>query len=341
MAAGKSTRTFPLTKNKPKPLLEVMGRPIISYLLQGLQDEVEEWIIVLGYREDEVREYIMTAFPDLNVIFVQQPEEKGTGAAIAGLQKHIGEDQFIVLNGDDLYHPLDIRSLIRSPERYGIMAKKVETPERFGILKTQGDFLVELVEKPVEYVGNLANIGVYKFDGSIFHHKLSISPRGEYEIVDYVNYLLKIGEEVEVLPVGEYWLPVTYPWDVLHAQEHFLKEADVKQVIHPSAKIDTTAYIGNNVYIGPNVIIGPEVEVANSCLYADVEVGAYCRIEGSVLSEGTKIEEGTIIDGSEEQNVMLPIAGGEPIKVDPHFKGVFSDKHTSVSGYITSPLFLE
>ncbi len=158
--------------------------------------------------------------------------------------------------------------------------------------------------------------------------------------MDYINYVLLQGKDVRVLPVENYWLPLTYPWDVLKAQEYFLREADTPSMIDPTASVDGTAFIGSNVVIGPDVVIGEEVELSNCCIYKGAILEGFVRMDGSVLSEGTFVKEGTIVDGNAAANVLLPIAGKGEVAVVPEYKGVFTEKDATVEGFITAPSFV-
>jgi len=340
LAAGKSTRTYPLTLSRPKPLIPILNRPLINYTISGLTDMIDEWVIVVCYKAEEIKQYIKETFPNLSVQYVHMEEATGTGKALQDAKEYLMGESFIVLNGDDMYHPRDVKRLIDCNSEFGAMSMPVEHPERFGIFRTNGDIAVELVEKPTTFVSNLANIGCYKFNSSIFDLELKKSSRGEYEIVDYINYLLQHQHKVELLPVEEYWYPMTYPWDVLVAQEDLLRRADIKQRIHDSADIDSTAYIGNNVVIGENCKVGPNVELENSCLFEGVTIEANVRITDSVLAENTVVKEDTIIDGTSTETVMLPIKGGDMVEVAPAFKGVASEAGSTISGFHMEPAFI-
>ena len=81
LAAGKSTRTHPLTLTRPKPLLKVANKAILEYNLKAIQDIVDEVILVVGYKKDMIKDFISKNFPKLNVKFVEQKEQLGTGHA--------------------------------------------------------------------------------------------------------------------------------------------------------------------------------------------------------------------------------------------------------------------
>lgn len=340
LAAGKSTRTYPLTTHIPKPLLPILGKEVISYALDGLSDEISEWYIVLGFEAEQVKEYLKEKYPAHIFHFVHQEGMRGTGEALALLADELREESFIVMNGDDLYFPGDIKALMNSENKYGVLAAHAEDPSRFGVFRIQGDTVIELVEKPSEYISNLVNVGVYKFHGDIFKYPLTLSPRGEYEIVEYINLLLRDGEEVKVQKMEGYWLPITYPWDILKAQRYLLEKGDVRNIIPVSAEIHSTAYIGQNVVLGEHCVIGENVELENVCLFNHVKIDANSRVHGSVIAQNVHILETTIVDGADAKEISLPIGGKEHVAITPEYKGIFTEPHLEISGFYLEPAFI-
>lgn len=340
LAAGKSTRTYPLTTDLPKPLLPIIGKEIISYTLDGLSDEIGEWYIVLGYEAEKVEEYLKEKYPAHIFHFIRQDTMKGTGEALSLLAEELKDQSFIVMNGDDLYFPGDIKSLIKSDAKYGVIGAHAEDPSRFGVFRVQGDTVIELVEKPTEFIGNLVNVGVYKLHGDIFKYELTLSPRGEYEIVEYINRLLRDGEEVTLTQMEGYWLPITYPWDILKAQRHLLEKGDVRNIIPVSAELHPTAYIGQNVVLGEHCVIGENVELEDVCLFNNVKVDANSRLHGSVISHNVHITEATVVDGEKAENTMLPIGGKAHVAINPEYKGIFTESNIEISGFYLEPTFI-
>lgn len=338
LAAGRSTRTWPLSRDLPKPLLPILGMPIIGYTVSGLRSLVSEWYVVVGNGAEQVESYLRGQFPEIAFHFVQDVME-GTGSALLQVRPALDQESFLVLNADDLYHPEDIAALITSPASSAGLAKTVSDPRRFGIYTMEGDHPVGLVEKPQSGSGTYANAGAYKFHTDIFAHTLSRSSRGEYEIVDYINYLFDQKADFALTEVKGYWLPVTYPWDVLVAQRYFLSRADVAYRVDPSAEVDGTAYLGKNVYVGKGCRVGAEVELENVCLMEGVSVGDYVRLHDTVMGPGSTVTEGTLVTAHPGEH-MLPIAGKEAVPVTPQFSGAFVASGEHLSGFVDGPIFI-
>jgi NDP-sugar pyrophosphorylase family protein len=188
LAAGLGTRLRPHTLTTPKPLLPVRGRPILDWILGALPTKVDRIVVVVHYLADQVERYLQTQtwFPQYAVVPQQKP--RGTGDALRQCESYIRSDHFLVLNGDDLFGAADLATLADKPA--GLLVHTVDEPRKFGIafLKPDGT-LAKLVEKPDLQGRQLANTGAYVFPRHVFDFDLPLSPRGEYEITDYVSHL--------------------------------------------------------------------------------------------------------------------------------------------------------
>jgi len=338
LAAGRSTRTWPISRDIPKPLLPILGTPIIGYTIGGLRTVVDEWFIVVGNGADLVKAYLTETFPDVTMHFVDDVMQ-GTGSALLQVAPMLADESFLVLNADDLYHPSDIRALAESASPNAGLAKTVSDPERFGIYTLEKDKPVALVEKPKNSVSKYANAGAYKFHTDIFAHELTLSPRGEYEIVEYINYLFSEGQEFALSEVQGYWLPVTYPWDVLVAQRYFMSQADIAYRVDPSAEVDDSVFLGKNVYVGKGCRIGAEVELENVFLMDGVHVGDYVRLHDCVLAPGVTVKSDTLVTPKAGEH-LLPIAAKEPVLITPQFSGAFVANNETLEGYVDGPIFI-
>ncbi|MCA9460454.1 MAG: NTP transferase domain-containing protein, partial [Nanoarchaeota archaeon] len=195
--AGKGTRLQAYTGDIPKVLIEVNGKTLLEYKLEMLDGLVEEVILVVGYMADKVRDLIGDSYGNLKISYCYQRELLGSGHALLQA-KDMLDGKFLVLNGDDIYSRADISKLMDLP--LAVMGKRVSNPESFGVFKLDLDnnYLKEIVEKPKEFISNIANIGVYVFDSKIFDYELKKSIRGEYEIIDYLTYLILDGRNIVV-----------------------------------------------------------------------------------------------------------------------------------------------
>ncbi|MCS6977447.1 MAG: nucleotidyltransferase family protein [Gemmatales bacterium] len=205
LAAGLGTRLRPHTLRTPKPLLPVQGRPILDWTLGALPPVIRRVVVVVNYLADQIEAYLneQTHFADWTT--VRQENPRGTGDAFRCCKNHLRSDRCLVLNGDDLYGAADLEELVRHPA--AILVQKVEQARQWGVAFLKPDGTVErLVEKPDLDGPALGNLGAYVFPRTVLDWDLPLSPRGEYEITDYVTLLARTQA---VVPVeARFWLPI-------------------------------------------------------------------------------------------------------------------------------------
>src|SRR5262245_6414754 len=205
LAAGLGTRLRPHTLHTPKPLLPVQGRPILDWTLGALPPSVDRVVVVVHYLAEQVEAYLEKQTHFAQWVTVPQEQPRGTGDALRRCQRHLQSDRFLVLNGDDLYGAQDLAALAACPA--GVLCHSVDEPRRFGIAFLKGDGTLErLVENPDLPGPRLANTGAYLFPRSVFEIEISLSPRGEYEITDYVSGVAA-RQPVHVVQ-AHFWLPI-------------------------------------------------------------------------------------------------------------------------------------
>jgi NDP-sugar pyrophosphorylase family protein len=206
LAAGLGTRLRPHTLTTPKPLLPVQGRPLLDWGLGALPPEVDRILVVVHYLAEQFENYLKRQTRFRHWQTVPQGQARGTGDALRCCRDLVLSERFFVLNGDDLYGAADLAELARRPA--GLLVHPVEQPENFGIAFPNEDGTLEkLVEKPQGLHGRrLANTGAYLFPRDVFSIALTLSPRGEYEITEYVTRLAE-RQPVHVVP-ARFWLPI-------------------------------------------------------------------------------------------------------------------------------------
>jgi len=220
LAAGLGTRMRPLTDSVPKPLVRIGEKPILERIITSLPSEIDELIIVVGYRGQQIKEYFGQSFADRSITYVEQPEPRGTGHALCLCQDQI-HDRFLFMFADDLHGEDDLKKVVQCPR--GMLVKATNTPEKFGIVECHSDgTLANLVEKPSREVApsNLASTGVFVLDTHIFDYQPEVEVNGELRHADMVlRYAEKYPVQVEE---QELWLPVAKPDDVKRVEAMLL-----------------------------------------------------------------------------------------------------------------------
>jgi len=203
-----------LTDDRPKPLIQVGDRTFLEKVIDSLgRAGIDEVGIVVGYKKEMIEEHL-NGRP--NISFIEQGEQLGTGHAVNAARDWSAGEDFIVLMGDNLYSPNDIRGILRRDSLCYVAGIEHKSPEKFGVLMIEGEFLKAIIEKPSDPPSNLINTGLYKFTSEIFSalDKIGRSERGEYEITDAINLLCKEGK-VKFVKISDYWLNLGCPDDVL------------------------------------------------------------------------------------------------------------------------------
>ncbi|MFH1900162.1 MAG: nucleotidyltransferase family protein [Patescibacteria group bacterium] len=231
LAAGKGTRMLELSKEKPKHLIHIKAKPFIYYLLQNIKKAgFKEIILVIGYKKEKMAEFAEKYKNQFNLILVDQfkiigKERYGTACPVESVKSVINGENFIVINGDDLYSIQDLKKIKNIGNQYSYVASyHHQTPQYYGLHKIdKNGFLKKIIEKPkpgIDYddqqpLKYSINIGMYKFTPEIFKavKKIKKSARGEYEITDAITLLAK-EKKVKVVPIKDGWKSFTNPDDI-------------------------------------------------------------------------------------------------------------------------------
>lgn len=296
LAAGKGTRMRPLTEDTPKPLLPVAGEPIIEHSIQQVENQVEEVIVVAGYRIEQFENY----FEDRdNIRVVEQEEAKGTADAALTAKPYV-EDKSLILNGDDIYGDV-LKDFLELDT--GVLATEVDDPEKYGVFSIEEEFVTSVTEKPDSPDSCLVNIGCYLVGEEFFEllEDVEKSERGEYEITDALEKYIE-RNTLEYRKTDS-WLPCSYPWQLVQANKKLMRstkrslkgdiassasikgevivesDAEIREntVVEGPAIIKEGCVIGPNVYIRPGTVLKKGVKVSNS------------EVKNSVVREGSKI----------------------------------------------------
>ncbi|MCW4020992.1 MAG: sugar phosphate nucleotidyltransferase [Candidatus Bathyarchaeota archaeon] len=310
LAAGEGQRLRPLTFTRPKHMIQIGGKPLLEHTIVALREAgAKDILIVVHYKAEQIRDY----FGDgsnlhVNISYVLQKEVMGTANAFAFAEDHVNGD-FIALYGDLLTTSKGIRSAVNLHSKAKASATlttlHVEKPEYYGIIKTEGDKVTEIVEKPTPEAAadNPINAGVYVFSTDIFEaiRRTKASPRGEEEITDSIRMLIEDGKNVVAAKIlSEDWLDIGRPWDLLEANARVLMKmkpevlGQVEEGAHlggpvfvgKDARIRSGAYIEGPVYIGEGSIVGPNCLVRGcTSIGKNVYVGNACEVKNSIIMD--------------------------------------------------------
>ncbi len=220
LAAGEGTRMRPLTLERPKPLIEVAGKPLIQHIVSALPPEITELVIIVGYKGEMIRTYCGEVFLGLPVTYIEQLNPKGGTADALFTARPVLHDRFLVLNGDDIQGAPALQKAVDCTN--AILAAYSDTPERFGVVEpSEEGTLKSIIEKPENPPSNLVNTGGFVISTEIFDCATEKSAFNEYLLTDSINLYAKahpmkiIGQDL--------WIPVGYPEHIAHAEAILLK----------------------------------------------------------------------------------------------------------------------
>jgi len=221
LAAGQGTRLRPLTEEKPKGLVEVDGRPILTHCFEKLAAlGAEELLVVVGYRADDIIEHYGEEFRGIPITYTKQDEQLGLAHALNTVEEHV-EGEFMLMLGDNVFEA-NLEDVVRRQRENRVDAAFLveEVPydeaSRYGVCDTNGyGEITDVIEKPDDPPSNLVMTGFYTFSPAIFNATRLVQPsdRGEYELSDAIDLLIQSGRTIDAIGLDGWRIDVGYPED--------------------------------------------------------------------------------------------------------------------------------
>ncbi|MFC1901393.1 bifunctional sugar-1-phosphate nucleotidylyltransferase/acetyltransferase [Chloroflexota bacterium] len=305
LAAGEGSRMRPLTHTRPKVMLPIANKPILEHLLiEAREAGIGEFIFIVGYCDAQVRDYFGQGEPwGVSISYCDQRKQLGTADAIR-MTEGMLDVNFLVMNGDVLVKREDIARL--ASHRGNTMSViEVKDSRGLGMVELREGRVARIYEKTQRPPTTMANAGLYLFTPEIFGAITATakSPRGEYEITDSLQLLMEMGHDITSFEL-KYWLDLSYPWDLLPANESLLDGSEAKNlgivednvvlkgavaigkgtVVRAGAYIVGPVTIGEDCDIGPNCYIRPATSIGDGC-----HVGAAVEVKNSIVMKGSKL----------------------------------------------------
>lgn len=310
LVGGKGTRLRPLTYRIPKPLVPVMGKPLIMHVIDSIPGEVDEVIVPISYKREVMEEYLESHPPGRKITLVDEPEPLGTGGAVKNVEDHI-DGRFVVINGD-VITSLDVAAFLRFHKAKGGIASislwPVDDPSPFGVAELDPEQrITRFQEKPKreEAFSNLINAGAYAL---------------EREVLDFIGEGF-VSMEREVFPKllehGMYGYEFEGYWVDCGTRENLLSAfrtliagaAEVARtsvttgaiitdpVVVEDESVVAGAEIGPHAYISKRAVVGLRSSVRGSVVYQDARIGTRCEVVDSIIDEGVTVPDGTVVTG--------------------------------------------
>jgi mannose-1-phosphate guanylyltransferase len=342
LVGGEGTRLRPLTSTVPKPIVTLVDRPFISFMLGWLREHgVDDVIISCGFLADSVRDVLGDGSQlGLHLRYVEEPQPRGTAGALK-LAEPMLDERFLMLNGDVLTD-IDLSAQIAQHEATGASATlslvPVPDPSAYGLVMLAEDRSVrEFIEKPSPeqaIATNLISAGAYVLERSILR---LVQPEQKVSIEREVWPRL-VGNGLYGFPSEAYWLDIGTPdrylqgtfdiieGNVLTPVRELLGDswlsvdatANVDGRVIPPALLERDVVVAQGAHVGSLVVLGPDVSVGagatieRSVVLAGSRVGAGCELRDCIVAPGCVVGEGTQISGGAVlgENVRV---GGENV----------------------------
>lgn len=337
LVGGYGTRLRPLTLTVPKPLVEFANRPMILHQIEALAKAgVTDIVLAVNYRPEVMVETLQKYEKEygVSITFSVETEPLGTAGPLKLAEDVLKKDKspFFVLNSDVICeYPFE--ELAKFHKAHGgqgtIVATKVDEPSKYGVIVhdiSTPNLIDRFVEKPVEFVGNRINAGLYILNPEVID-LIELKPTS----IEKETFPILVNQKsLYSFDLEGFWMDVGQPKDFLAGTGLYLTSLSKRSpeklttghdyivgnvLIDPSATVGEGAKIGPNVVIGPNVHIGNGVRIKESVVLSNStikdhawvkstivgwnsEVGRWARLEGvTVLGDDVKVKDEIYVNG--------------------------------------------
>jgi len=316
LSGGKGTRLYPLTYTNAKQLIPVANKPILYRVIEAIRGaNITDIGIVVGDTAEEIKAAVGRGGRwGVQITYIHQEQPLGLAHAVKVSRDFLGDERFVMFLGDNVIQG-GISGLIEqfatSDWNSQIVLTRVAHPEQYGVAELdETGRIIRLVEKPKEFISDLALVGIYMFDAHIHEAVEHITPswRGELEITDAIQWLVEHDYRVFPYIHRGWWIDTGRPNEMLEANSLVLEELEpaIEGYVDRDSEVDSRvtveqgAEIINSVIRGPS-IIGERTRIINSY------VGPFTSIYHDVLIENSEIERAIVLEHSEISDIPARI----------------------------------
>jgi mannose-1-phosphate guanylyltransferase len=347
LVGGEGTRLRPLTLTMPKPVVPLVDRPLIRYMVDWLaRHGVDDIVMACGFMAEGVHDVLGDGGdggPRLR--YVAEPDARGTAGAIKFAQRFL-DDRFLALNGDVLTD-LDLTALIALHEQRGATATlalhPVADPSAYGLVRRREDGeITEFLEKPDadQIDTDEISAGAYVLEKSV----LDLVPEGRECSIEREVFPRLVGNGLYGCRLEGYWTDIGTPerylrasWDILERRvetepgsrlddEGSLIEAEVDVAdgaeIAAPVMVEGRTTVASGARLGPRAVVGPGSEIGEravieeSALHRGCRIGSGAELRGAILAAGVEVGEGATIEPGAVIGEGARIAAGATVARD-------------------------
>ena len=326
LVGGEGTRLRPLTSTVPKPVVPLVDRPFISFMLEWLiKHGIDDVVMSCGFLATSVRNVLGDGSSlGIRLRFVEEPDPRGTAGALKYAESLLDE-RFVMLNGDVLTD-IDLTAQIAQHERTGAVATlalvPVADPTAYGLVRLKEDRSVrEFVEKPSSdrVDTNLISAGAYVLERGI----LELVPPDRNVSIEREVWPLLIGKGLYGFEAEGYWLDIGTPerylqgtfdiiegnvqtslrerlgsdWLAIDEGAELLGRVIPPAVLERGVRVGEGAHVGSLVVLGDDVSIGAGSTVERAVILAGAQIGEGCKLRDCIVAAGCRVGARTQISG--------------------------------------------
>jgi NDP-sugar pyrophosphorylase family protein len=284
LSAGYGTRLWPLTEDRTKPAIPILGKPLVGYVAEYLASYgIDEIVVNLHHRPESVRRALGdgTAF-GVKLHYVEEPVILGTSGALDNTREFFEHDTFVVVNGK-IITDIDLRAALETHRSSNALATLVLLPntrrERFSVVETEGGRVKRFAGMPVANdTSPLMFTGIHIMEPRI----LDYVPRGVFSdsVIHVYPQAIANGEIVAAHVASGKWRELSTLKRYLDISIELLRES------------------GQSLLAGERTSIASSATVNDSVLWDDVKVGAGARVSRAVLADDVTIPDGEVIENA-------------------------------------------
>jgi mannose-1-phosphate guanylyltransferase len=342
LAGGEGTRLRPLTTTVPKPVVPLVDRPFISFMLDWLRrHDVDDIVMSCGHLATGVRNALGDGSAlGVRLRYVEEPEPMGTGGAVKFAESLLDE-RFLMLNGDVLTD-LDLTEQLEQHEQTGAVATlaltPVEDPSAYGLVRTASDCAVTaFVEKPSadQVDTNRINAGAYVLERRV----LDLLEAGRPASIERDVFPRLVGDGLYGYLAEGYWLDIGTPERYLRGSFDILEgtvdtpvrarvgsgllavdeNAENAGRIIPAALVEAGCRIGEGARVGGRAIlesgvtVGENTTIERTVVLRGADIGAGCTLRSCIVGPGARIGDGCLIEGLSVLGEGVTVGAGNVI----------------------------
>jgi bifunctional UDP-N-acetylglucosamine pyrophosphorylase/glucosamine-1-phosphate N-acetyltransferase len=259
-------------------MFKFLGKPLIHHVIDTLKEAgLTDYVVVVGHHGKQIKEYLKDGSKfGVNIKYTLQKESLGMADAIKTAE-YLAEDNFFVVNADDVFEASLIKQMTMQFKEGGsdvvLSSKPVKETWKYGIIRVEDEKVKDFVEKPPKgkEPSNLAVVGVYILTKQIFDYYRKI-PVSDHQYEDAILRYIKEGNVVKAVNCEGFFAGYKYPWDLFRINKHIMEKKIRKKVIAEDAQISERAIVEGNVWIGRGVKLFDGACVRGPCYIGENSV---------------------------------------------------------------------